>query len=306
MNQITDHILMVRPARFGFNPETAQNNAFQENDSSQSKKTIWHIAQDEFDELANRLQAAGIEVIIYEDTPEPPKPDAVFPNNWISFHQNGYIITYPINAISRRLERREDLVADMMGKWGYNSRLSLESYEDQNLFLEGTGSVILDRIHRIAYACKSVRTDETVLDKFCKIIDYTPTLFHAVDGGGLEIYHTNVMMALGESFVIICMDSIKDGEERKMLLEKFRDTQKEVIEISLEQMMAFAGNMLQVRNKKGSTYLVMSEQAYQSLSKEQIDKIEKHTNILYSPIDTIEKYGGGGVRCMMAEVFLPS
>ena len=306
MNQITDHILMVRPARFGFNPETAQNNAFQENDKSKSKKTIWQIAQDEFDEMVNRLRAVGVEVLIYEDTPEPLKPDAVFPNNWISFHQNGYIITYPINAISRRIERREDMVKDMMDKWGFNNRLSLEKYENKDLFLEGTGSVILDRIHQLAYACKSVRTDETVLDEFCKIVDYTPILFHAVDGDGQEIYHTNVMMALGETFVIICMDTIKDAEERKILIEKFEETQKEVIEISLDQMMAFAGNMLQVRTRAGTTYLVMSEQAYQSLSKEQITTIERHTNILYSPINTIEKYGGGSVRCMMAEVFLPN
>lgn len=305
MNQITDTLLMVRPSHFGFNPQTAENNAFQENDTSLSPEEIQILAMQEFDQFVEVLRNAGIRVIVVQDTDQPIKYDAIFPNNWISTHEDGTIITYPMFAPMRRLERNHSIVTALEQEFGFNKFLPLERLEAENLFLEGTGSLILDRPNRIAYACSSPRTDTIALDEFCKHTGFTKILFHARDSADKEIYHTNVMMALGETFVVVCLDSVKNGQEWAMLRKCFDETQKDVIEISMEQMMAFAGNMLQVKNKEGETYLVMSEQAYRSLQLIQIQAIEKHTSILYSPIYTIEKFGGGSARCMMAEIFSP-
>jgi hypothetical protein len=304
--QTTPHILMVRPANFAFNAETAANNAFQSRDQDMSAVEMRQHALREFDEMVKRLRDAGVDVIVIEDTPDPVRPDAVFPNNWVTFHQEGWVVTYPMFAPTRRLERREDVIDTVSGQGFHASgRVHFESAEAESRFLEGTGSIIFDHVHRLAYACLSPRTDAGLLEELCRKIGYEKVVFHAVDAKGQDIYHTNVMMALGETFVVICLDSVRDAGERAMLEARFRETGKAVVDISLEQMNSFAGNMLQVRNTAGETLLVMSEQAYRSLTPAQIRDLEAHTRLLYSPINTIEHYGGGSARCMMAEVFLP-
>ncbi len=303
-DQTTNTLLMVRPARFGFNAETAANNAFQHNDTSRSPEAIQASAVAEFDAFVETLRRHGIRVLVAEDTPEPAKPDAVFPNNWISFHADGCVITYPMFSSLRRLERREDVIEQVKAAgFQVRRRICLEEYEQQGRFLEGTGSMILDHVHRLAYACLSPRTDAGLMEVFSRVSGYAPVLFHAVDAQGQAVYHTNVMMAMGETFVVICLDSVPSKEEQGMLEWRFKLTNKDIISISLEQMNAFAGNMLQVRNIAGETFLVMSEQAYRSLNEEQVARIQQHTQILYSPLYTIEQYGGGSARCMMAEVF---
>ena len=304
--QTTSHILMVRPAHFAFNEETAANNAFQSRDDNMNEVEMRQHALREFDEFVKKLRDAGVHVIVAEDSPAPAKPDAVFPNNWVTFHQEGFVVTYPMFAPTRRRERREEVIEEILHLgFSSNNRIRLEDNEADNRFLEGTGSIIFDHQNRLAYACLSPRTDAALLDELCQKIGYQKVVFHAVDANGQDIYHTNVMMALGETFVVICLDTVRDPEERRMLEEKFRETGKEIVDISLEQMGAFAGNMLQVRNTTGDTILVMSEQAYRSLTPAQIRILEQHTKLLYSPIETIETYGGGSARCMMAEVFLP-
>lgn len=304
MKQIASHLLMVRPVSFGYNEETATNNAFQVNDPSLDPQQVRQKAVEEFDEMVHRLRDTGINVHVVDDSVSPTKPDAVFPNNWVTFHENGTVVTYPMHAPTRRLERREDIIEALGKRFQVKQRIHLEEAEGEERFLEGTGSLILDRPNRIAYACRSPRTDEQLLDVFCERMDYQKVLFTAVDADGKQIYHTNVMMALGAAFVVICLDAVPDADEQNMLRERFADTDKAVIEISLPQMMQFAGNMLQVANANGDTFLLMSEQAYQSLSEEQLEQIKAHTTPLYSPLDTIERYGGGSARCMMAEVFL--
>jgi len=304
--QTTPYILMVRPANFAFNEETASSNAFQSRDGKLSAREMRDRAMEEFDGFVAQLRAAGVDVVVAEDSSVPVKPDAVFPNNWVSFHQEGLVVTYPMYASTRRLERSEAIIETVMGQ-GFHSdrRLNFEKSEPSGQFLEGTGSIIFDHVHRLAYACLSPRTDAALLEELCQAIGYQKIVFHAVDGNGQDIYHTNVMMALGETFVVICLDAVRDSVERKMLEEKFRETEKEIVDISIEQMNSFAGNMLQVRNAAGQTILVMSSQAYRALSTAQIQQLEGHTQLLHAPIDTIETYGGGSARCMMAEVFLP-
>jgi hypothetical protein len=303
--QITSHILMVRPYQFGFNEETAADNAFQKNDQSLSEEKVQEKALAEFDALVEKLMSVGVDVTVVEDLEEPYTPDAIFPNNWITFHQRGMVATYPMFSNIRRQERREDIVNMVSGQFGFRDRIHFEHLEAKNAFLEGTGSLILDRLNKIAYACLSERTHKTGLKEFCKWMGYKEVSFTAVDGQGTRIYHTNVMMALGKDFAVICMDAIPNADERKKVEESLRQTDKDIIEITPEQMNAFAGNMLQVAAKDGQSYLVMSEQAKDSLSDEQVAQIEKHTRILSAPIPTIEAYGGGSVRCMMAEIFPP-
>ena len=304
--QTTSHILMVRPANFAFNEETAASNAFQSRDGKLNTIEMRDRAVQEFDGFVAQLRAVGVNVIVAEDSPLPVKPDSVFPNNWVTFHQEGLVVTYPMYASTRRLERSEAIIETVMGE-GFHSdqRLNFENSESSGRFLEGTGSIIFDHQHRLAYACLSPRTDAALLEELCKAIDYQEIVFHSVDGNDQDIYHTNVMMALGETFVVICLDSVRDSGERKMLEEKFRETEKEIVDISIEQMNSFAGNMLQVRNEEGQTILVMSSQAHRALTTAQIERLEGHTQILHAPIDVIETYGGGSARCMMAEVFLP-
>ncbi len=304
--QTTSHIMMVRPANFGYNAETAVNNAFQNKNQSMSNEALSEIAIKEFDGFVNTLRAHGVHVHVMQDTASPIKPDAVFPNNWITFHEDGSIITYPMYAPLRRIERDMNFVEILKVRFDIKNKYHLDSFEDNNMYLEGTGSMIFDRENEIVYACLSERTDADVLGEFCDITGYKNIVFSAVDGHKKAIYHTNVMMALGETFVVICMDTIKDKEEKSMLLKIFEDTKKEVIKISLDQMMHFAGNMLQVRNDNGKTFLVMSHSAYQSLKPTQLKTIAKHTDIIYADITNIETIGGGSARCMMAEIFLPT
>jgi hypothetical protein len=304
VQQTTNHILMVRPANFGFNEETAESNAFQTNDTSKTATQIKTEAVAEFDAFVAQLRSVGVNVIVAEDSVVPAKADAIFPNNWVSFHHDGTVITYPMYAPVRRLERQESILELIDSQFITTNRVHLEESEAENLFLEGTGSMIFDRPNKIVYACISPRTDEDILDRFCEATDFEKVVFTSTDGAGKQIYHTNVMMALGETFCVICLDTIEDETERAEVIQSLADTDKEIIEITMEQVLNFAGNMLQVRGENDEHYLVMSQQAYDSLEPEQIELLEEHTNILAVPIETIETYGGGSVRCMMAEVFL--
>ncbi len=303
--QTTPHILMVRPANFAFNAETAENNAFQSRDGAMSADEMRQRALAEFDGFVALLREAGVHVVVAEDTPSPARPDAVFPNNWVTFHQEGLIVTYPMFAPSRRIERREDIIEQVAAS-GFRvaRRVHLEESEQKGVFLEGTGSIIFDHRNRLAYACLSPRTDAGLLEQLCAELGYRKVVFHSVDAGGQEIYHTNVMMALGETFVVICLDSVRDPRERSMLEGLFSNTDKEIVDITLNQMNRFAGNMLQVQNTAGDRILVMSETAHHSLRPEQIERLQAHTKLLSVPIDTIERYGGGSARCMMAEIMM--
>lgn len=297
--------MMVRPANFQFNEETAANNSFQNTGSNDGSSNVKQKAIEEFDAMVDLLRSKGIDIIVIQDTESPTKPDAIFPNNWISLHEDGTVITYPMFAVNRRIERREDIIDTLAKKYVVKKRYSFEHYEEEDKFLEGTGSMIFDRVAQRVFACLSQRTDITLLDKFCVLMDTKRVVFNSVDAKGEPIYHTNVMMAIGEDFVVISMDTIPDHEERKELERVFEESDKEIIEITADQVENFAGNMLQVRSTDGETYLVMSQSAYDSLHDDQIERLSALTNILPVSIPTIEYYGGGSVRCMMAEVFLP-
>jgi hypothetical protein len=299
--QTTSHLLMIQPVRFTYNAQTAVNNAFQQNKANE------HVQENslrEFNTFVALLQQNGIDVTVVADTPEPHTPDSVFPNNWISFHTNGTIVLYPMFAANRRLERKPHVIEAISKKFVIQQIIDLTAYEQQQLFLEGTGSMVLDRENKIAYACLSPRTNEVVLKDFCNQLNYTPVVFHARDANGGDIYHTNVMMCVAKQFVIICLASIP-AQEREEVISTLQKTNKEIIDITLAQMNAFAGNMLQVTNKQGKDFLVMSSSAYNALTNEQIAAIEHYNSILHSGLTTIETNGGGSARCMMAEVFLP-
>ncbi len=303
--QITSTIMMVKPAHFGFNQETASNNAFQTNEGALSASAIESMARKEFEQMVDGLSREGVQVWVVEDSPEPVKPDAVFPNNWISFHSDGTIVTYPMFARQRRLERRVEIVEQLKNAFGFDTVFPLEKYEEQDRFLEGTGSMILDRIHEIAYTCRSIRTDEQLLDQFCEKLGYRKMVFNSVDKTGMPIYHTNVMMALGVDFAIIALESIPDEKERRQVVQQLEESGKEIIPITMDQVYRFAGNMLQVKTAFGDPLLVMSEQAFKALEVEQVKQLQQKTKLFHCPIPVIEQYGGGSVRCMMAEVFLP-
>jgi hypothetical protein len=305
MPQLTNTVLMVRPARFAFNEQTAESNAFQQNTPGRSPESIRAAAREEFDAFVEKLRGVGVNVLVAEDTPEPPKPDAVFPNNWVSFHEDGTVVLYPMNTPNRRIERRAEIVELAKEGRRFSRLLDLSPEENHGRFLEGTGSMVLDHVEKVAYACVGPRTDESLLDRFCAELGYQKAAFHAVDGEGRDIYHTNVVMALGEDFVVICLDTVQNLRERALLLGFFEETGKAVVEISLDQMNRFAGNMLQVKSIYGARYLVMSQQAHDALTPEQVETLEGFTNLLPVPLFTIETYGGGSARCMLAEVFLP-
>lgn len=306
--QITNTVLMVRPVRFRMNEQTVVNNYFQE-EMDLKNDEINRQAQQEFDVLVEKLRTVGVKVIVVDDIYEQNTPDSVFPNNWITFHQNGDVAIYPMFAENRRRERREDIL-DKVEAEGFDIE-NVYDYTDaekENIFLEGTGAMILDRVNRKAYCALSPRADEDLFIEFCEDFEYTPVIFKAyqqVNNEQLPIYHTNVMMALGVDFAVVCLDTITDKSERKNLLHHLKEDKKEVINITPEQMCQYAGNMLQVQGKD-STYLVMSDAAYNALTPQQIQTIEKHTQILHSNLETIETCGGGSARCMMAEVFNPS
>jgi len=302
---LTSNILMVRPANFGYNEETAVNNAFQQKNIAESPEKIKTNALQEFDAMVTILQQNGIHVTVAEDTDFPVKPDAVFPNNWVSFHDNGVVITYPMFAPNRRLERRDEILSQLESSFRILNRYSLEFYEEEGIYLEGTGSMVFDRANKLVYACLSERTDATILDKFNVLMGTRSILFTATDRRGMPIYHTNVVMAMGHDFVVICMDCVREEEQKQKLLDTFAETGKRVIDITLGQMEHFAGNMLEVVNKDNKRLLVLSKTAFDSLKEEQKMALSQTTHLLPIPISTIEKYGGGSVRCMMAEVFLP-
>lgn len=305
MRQITDKIMMIRPASFQFNEETAANNAFQ-TAGDYDNEAIKAKAIEEFDAMVALLRSKGITVEVIQDTEEPAKPDAIFPNNWISFHENGTVVTYPMYAENRRIERREDIIDTLAEKYKVEKRYTFDYYEEENKFLEGTGSMLFDRENEIVYACLSPRTDIEVLEKYSVLMGARKIAFRSVDREGQDIYHTNVMMALGVDFCVICLDSIQNEREKNEVLEALEDTGKKIIDITYDQMENFAGNMLQVQNAEGERYLVLSQAAYDSLTEDQITTLSAMTNILPIPITTIETLGGGSVRCMMAEVFLPT
>lgn len=300
--QSTSHILMIRPVAFGYNAETAVNNAFQ---SAGVDANINEQAQNEFDYFVAVLTSNGIDVTVVQDTKEPHTPDSVFPNNWASYHTHGTVVLYPMFAENRRMERDKDVLEKLKEKFEVGSILDLTDYEREEIFLEGTGSMILDRENKIAYACISPRTHAKAFEYFCNQLSYNPVLFSAKDANGQAIYHTNVMMCLADDYVVICLDSIASEQEKNVLLQKFQETKREIIVISLQQMNQFAGNMLQVENAEGRKFLVMSSQAFKSLSAEQYEKLESYNHILHAPLYTIEQNGGGSARCMMAEIFLP-
>ncbi len=309
IQQITNTVLMIRPASFRMNEQTAVNNYYQKEIASVSDETIQFKALQEFDAFVDRLKSIGVQVIVVNDTKNTNTPDAIFPNNWISFHEDGTVGVYPMFAENRRLERREDIF-DILEDEGFviNDIVDYTSAESEGLFLEGTGSIALDRVNQKAYCALSARADEDLFIEFCEDFEYTPIPFVAnqtVDGKRLPIYHTNVMMCLAETFAVICLDSIDAKDDKKNVLKHLKEDKKEVILISEEQVVHFAGNMLQVLGKNDERFLVMSQSAKDCLTKQQVNSIEKHCKIISSSLTTIETCGGGSARCMMAEVFLP-
>ncbi|NCT95039.1 MAG: amidinotransferase [Chitinophagaceae bacterium] len=302
--QTTSQILMIRPVRFDFNAETAVNNHFQQQQNQNGD--IAAKAAQEFDQFVQVLRDAGIMVTVVPDSPEPYTPDSIFPNNWISFHDNGTIFLYPMFALNRRQERKPAVLDTIRSKFTVSDIKDFSHYEQTNRFLEGTGSMVLDRVHKITFACISPRTDASVLNDWCQQAGYRSVAFLATDGAGQPIYHTNVMMCVADRYAVICMDAIPDPAEKALVRSALVGSGKQIITISLEQMNHFAGNMLQVKNVSGQTFLVMSTQAFRSLTPEQVSALETYNPILHADISTIETNGGGSARCMMAEVFLPS
>jgi hypothetical protein len=294
---------MVRPVSFAFNEQTAGSNAFQQQDISQ--ENIQQKALREFDALVATLRDNGVDVIVIDDTPNPHTPDSIFPNNWVSFHENGQVFLYPMQAENRRLERRGDILAQLKTTFNISEVDDLSYFEADSKFLEGTGSMVLDRQNKIAYACISPRTDEEVIAVFCEKSGYRAVEFHAFDGRNKAIYHTNVLMCIGRQFVVICLDSVTDDTGRELLMDSFTIAGKEIIEITMAQMNAFAGNMLELKNSAGNHLLVMSASAYHSLSPQQINLLEQYCKLIYTDLQTIESNGGGSARCMIAEVNLP-
>lgn len=309
MQQTTNTILMIRPINFRMNEQTAVNNYYQKVIDNLLPETVNTKAQNEFDAYVEKLQRFGVNVVVVSDTKDFDTPDSIFPNNWISFHENGTVGIYPMFAENRRLERREDVLEKLESK-GFliENIVDYTSAEEEDVFLEGTGSLLLDRVNRKAYCALSPRADEELFIEFCEDFEYTPVVFTAnqtVEGKREAIYHTNVMMCLAETFAVICLDSIDDKKERKNVVKQLKEDGKQVIDITEDQVNNFAGNMLQVKGKNDELFLVMSQAAYDSLTKQQITQIEKHCSIISSSLDTIEACGGGSARCMMAEVFLP-
>lgn len=309
MQQTTNTILMIRPVSFRMNEQTAVNNYYQKILENMLPDAINAKAQKEFDSYVEKLRGIGVNVIVVDDRKETDTPDSIFPNNWVSFHENGDVGLYPMFAENRRLERREDILETLEEK-GFliNNIIDYTEAELEQVFLEGTGSVILDRINRKAYCALSPRADEDLFIEFCEDFEFFPVVFtsnQTVNGERKAIYHTNVMMCVGETFAVICLESIDDKKERKNVIKHLKEDGKEIVAINEAQVNNFAGNMLQVKGKNNELYLIMSQAAHDSLNENQIKTLRKHSNILSSSLDTIEACGGGSARCMMAEVFLP-
>ena len=305
-SQLASTVMMIRPARFESNPLTAASNRFQGKSSSPPEEQH-AIALGEFDGLAAALREAGIEVIVIDDTVEPHTPDAIFPNNWISMHADGRVVLYPMEAENRRTERRHDIIdyLDKHARRQVTEVVDLSAHEDAGHFLEGTGSMVLDRANRVAYACISSRTHLDPLGEFAQRMGYDVVAFDAVDSGGVPIYHTNVLMNVGEQLAVICAEAIPRDEQRNAVLARLRETGHDILELTYAQLDAFAGNMLELRNDSGERVLAMSQQAYDSLNQEQRATLAANARIVKAPIDNIESSAGGSVRCMLAEVHLP-
>ena len=308
--QITSSIMMIRPVAFRFNEQTAENNYYQKVIEGLSAEDVQTKALQEFDAFVRLLKTNGIQVIVVNDTVQPNTPDSIFPNNWVSFHQDGRVGLYPMCAVNRRLERRPDILQILTKE--HNFQITevhdFSHYEKENIFLEGTGSMLLDRVNKVVYAALSFRTDAKILKEFCKKFDYTALTFtsnQTVNKERLAIYHTNVMMCLGEGFAVLCADTVDHSNERSILIASLEASGREIIYISEKQKHRFAGNMLQVISETGQKYLVMSKSAHESLNSDQVKQLEKYSRILSSSLDTIEACGGGSARCMMAEIFLP-
>jgi hypothetical protein len=304
--QSAGSVLMVRPARFACNPQTAASNAFQQRPTPLVGNDLQTAALREFDGLSQALERAGVEVLIAPDVPEPAKPDAIFPNNWVSFHRDGTVTLYPMMALNRRWERREEILEQVIrnGAFRVSRTVDLTHREAEEKYLEGTGSVVLDRTHRVAYACSSPRTDLDVLGEFAQQLDYELMTFDALDGGGRAIYHTNVLMAIGTGFAVICGESIPNAAHRAAVLSKLRITGHDVVDITQQQMAQFAANVLELASPT-ARLIALSMTALDSLNRTQLGVLESHAALLPVAIPTIERVGGGGVRCMLAEIHLP-
>jgi hypothetical protein len=300
MLQHTNHIMMIRPVKFDFNEQTSESNSFQNANAKAGNTQEKALA--EFDGFVEVLRKNGVQVWVVEDTEEPHTPDSIFPNNWLSMHDDSRIALYPMQAANRRLERRSDIAHHLGEQFSLHDIVDYTAAEKEEKFLEGTGSMVLDREHKICYACISPRTHKDLLEQFCKDFDYTLIDFTAVDKTGKLIYHTNVVMSIGQQFMLVCLECIPSEDERNRIIHS---TQKNIIEISYHQLEHFAGNALEVINDKGETLIVMSEQAYLSLTASQTIQLEHFGKIVYAPLYTIEANGGGSARCMMAEIFLP-
>ncbi len=300
--QATSHIVLVRPNSFGYNAETAASNAFQNSLLLKNDNVMQQVAA-EFDAFVMQLESEGVDVNVFEDTIDPVKPDAVFPNNWVTFHSDGTVILYPMLAPNRRLERRMDIINELRKKFNVRRVMDLSIYEKENRFLEGTGSIVFDHSNKVAYACISPRTDRELFVRVCDYLRYEPVYFYSFDAAGKEIYHTNVMMCVGNGFAVICAESITDLQERKKVIDLLGKTH-DIVEISYNQMNHFAGNMLALQSKNGQHLVALSHSAFESLSPEQRTTIEKHAKLIPLKIPTIETIGGGSARCMIAEMFL--
>jgi len=305
-SQLASTVLMIRPVRFESNPLTAASNRFQ-GKALASARDQQEAALREFDGLAAALRDQGINVIVVEDTPEPHTPDSIFPNNWVSFHADGRVVLYPMEAENRRTERRMDVVDSLDADYGYtvSEVVDLSHHEQAGHYLEGTGSMVLDRVNHIAYACTSSRTQLDVLGDFAQRLGYDVVAFDAVDKDGSEIYHTNVLMSIGETLALICDEAIPREEQRAAVLQRLRDTGHELISLSYAQLYAFAGNMLELRTSDGERLVAMSQQAFDSLTDEQQSLLHNNGKVLSVAIDNIEASAGGSVRCMLAEIHLP-
>ena len=306
-SQLVSTVLMIRPVRFESNPHTAVSNKFQGKNSSAADQQQ-HDALAEFDDLQERLIAAGVRVVQVADTAEPHTPDSIFPNNWVSFHADGTVVLYPMEAPNRRTERRMDIIDALSSEHGFQVReiVDLSFHERDEQFLEGTGSLVLDRVNRVAYACLSSRTHLNVLGDFAQRLDYAVVAFDALDREGAAIYHTNVLMNVGEKLAVICDEAIPRIEQRQAVLNSLRESGHQIVSLSFEQMDAFAGNMLELRSTSGERVIAMSEQALDSLNDDQLDVLRANGEVVSAPISNIESSAGGSVRCMLAEVHLPT
>lgn len=296
-------VLMVRPGAFGFNADTASSNAFQ--NPLGADDNVAKAARSEFDRVTDLLASREINVLVVEDTPSPAKPDAVFPNNWFSTHADGTVVLYPMLAPNRRIERRADVVAMLQASYQVKDVFDLSAAEHDNQYLEGTGSVVFDHAHRIAYACRSPRTNEALLKQLCDHLKYSAMLFDAVDEQRQPIYHTNVMMWVGNGVAGLCLESIASEADQDLVISLLHEHQKKIVALSYAQMRAFAGNMFEVMSTQGDPYLLMSRQAYESLVPGQLHELSKHAEPLVVDIPTIERFGGGSIRCMVAGIYLP-